>query len=156
MGGCSCCLLDSGPCDKELFMLVELLLALCSHASGDGLVALQPACVWVAVPHFPLEDKSMHPRYLVLLPCNDARASDPENPNQASRWPVNLMELSVPLGPKAASRSSEAQLRRHADGAFVFAPAGPFRSCALLFVRLLDDDVRAARNAKDRRELRIS
>ncbi|CAE7679304.1 efhc2 [Symbiodinium sp. CCMP2456] len=63
------------PCDKELFMLIELLLALCSHASGSSSSAV-----------------------------------------------------------------------KHADGVFVFAPAGEFRSCALLFVRLLDDDVRAARS----------
>ncbi|CAE7304223.1 unnamed protein product [Symbiodinium sp. CCMP2592] len=62
------------PCDKELFMLTELLLALCSHAAGSSSSAV-----------------------------------------------------------------------KHADGVFVFAPAGEFRSCALLFVRLLDDDVRAVR-----------
>ncbi|CAK9046386.1 unnamed protein product [Durusdinium trenchii] len=66
------------PCDKELFMLVELILALCAHASGSPATAVQ-----------------------------------------------------------------------HADGAFVFAAAGAFRSCALLFIRLLDDDARRAYQAKE-------
>ncbi|CAJ1378514.1 unnamed protein product [Effrenium voratum] len=66
------------PCDKELFILVQLLLALCAHASA-----------------------------------------------------------------------SPADAMRHVDEAFVFAAAGPFRSCALLFVRLLDEDAAAARRKED-------
>ena len=52
-------------------------------------------------------------------------------------------ELLLALCSHASGSSSSAV--KHADGVFVFAPAGEFRSCALLFVRLLDDDVRAAR-----------
>eukprot|EP00435_Cladocopium_sp_Y103_P051611 s963_g16.t1 len=72
------------PCDKELFILVELILALCAHASG------LPAEAW---------------------DCFCAV--------------------------------------EHADGAFVFAAAGPFRSTALLFVRLLDDDARELYQSKE-------
>ena len=56
-----------------------------------------------------------------------------------------LVELLLALCANASGDSTSAV--EHADGVFIFAPAGPFRSCALLFVRLLDDSVRAARQA---------
>ena len=57
-----------------------------------------------------------------------------------------LVELILALCAHASG--SPATAVQHADGAFVFAAAGAFRSCALLFIRLLDDDARRAYQAK--------
>ena len=58
---------------------------------------------------------------------------------------ANIAEVELLLALSSHASGSGSSAVKHADGVFIFAPAGVFRSCALLFVRLLDDDVRAER-----------
>lgn len=72
---------------------------------------------------------------------------DPSTPFLRA-WIPATFPLHQSIDPANPCKSQEAV--EHADGAFVFASAGPFRSTALLFVRLLDDDAREVYQSKDR------